>query len=180
MSRYHLNTSKSAALLVGVRALKNHGNAYDKIGRPRVGKTSEDDVNPSVRADPPRSRGGNDPSPGGRYQPCSVAVFDDTAPFPARAQVEVQGYGPTNTKNMHRNMKTKIYRKKSNEPREPSRRTFGLKGEGRCPQKLAPGKRLEAPIKPTLLSTGCYLGSTYIILLGKISEVTYIPQHLGW
>ena len=31
-----------------------------------MGKVSEDVVNPSVGADPPRSRGGSDPSPGGR------------------------------------------------------------------------------------------------------------------
>ena len=33
---------------------------------PRVGKASEDAVNPSVRADPPPSRGGSNLSPGGR------------------------------------------------------------------------------------------------------------------
>ena len=34
-----------------------------------MGKASGDAVNPFVRADPPRSRGGSDPSPGGRLSP---------------------------------------------------------------------------------------------------------------
>ena len=38
-------------------------------GRPRVGNTSEDAVNPSLPAYPSRSRGETEPSPGGRLFP---------------------------------------------------------------------------------------------------------------